>query len=81
MALERQLIELTGSADERLALKAHQEKEERIELMRRQSTRRMLNAGVAHGWAVWREYVDAKACAIPCTPAPLHACILRIPAH
>jgi len=74
VALERQLIELTGSADERLALKADQEKEERIELMRRQSTRRMLNAGVAHGWAVWREYVDAKAYAI----GRLHAVANRL---
>ena len=38
-AMERQLIELTGSADQIAALRSEQSKEERVELLRRQSMR------------------------------------------
>ena len=60
MALERQLVELTGSAEERMALQAERDKEARVELLRRQIVRRVMNAGLANGWAAWHELWSAK---------------------
>ena len=60
-ALERQRIELTGSAEEMAALNAAKAKEERIELLRRQIGRRMMNQGIANAWSAWREHVNARA--------------------
>ena len=64
MALERQLVELTGSAEERMALQAEREKEKRVELLRRQIVRRVMNAGLANGWAAWHELWSAKTYAM-----------------
>ena len=63
-ALKRQLVELTGSAEELAALAEEKSKEERIELLRRQSMRRMLNKDLALGWQCWFELWDAKTYAM-----------------
>ena len=60
-ALKRQLIELTGSAEDIMKLRNEQEKEARIELLRRQSLRRVANRDLSSGWKAWIELVDAKA--------------------
>ena len=60
LALERQLIELTGSHDEREALAAAKEKEERIELLKRQIGRRIMNQGLVRGWSAWFELYEEK---------------------
>ena len=82
-ALKRQAVELTGSTEEVLAMRAAwtactcsprrpllspqvlamraaAEKEERIELLRRQSVRRLLNAALADGWSAWVELWAAR---------------------
>ena len=64
MALEKLRIELTGSAEEVAKLRAEQEKEARVELMRRQVARRMLFQGLANGWAAWFELYSAKTYAM-----------------
>jgi hypothetical protein len=64
VALDRLRTELSGSADERMALRAEQEKEARIELLRRQVARRMLNAGVANAWSAWFDLWSAKTYAM-----------------
>ena len=63
-ALKRQLVQLTGTAEEMAALEHEKSKEERIELLRRQCTRRMLNRGIAIGWQCWFELWDAKTYAM-----------------
>ena len=60
MALERQLIELTGTHAEREALAAAKEKEERIELLKRQIGRRIMNQGLVRGWSAWFELWEEK---------------------
>lgn len=64
-ALERQLIELTGTAEEQAAMLAEAERENRIELMKRQAMRRMLAVGLSTGFHAWLEMYDAKTCAGP----------------
>ena len=54
-ALELLRIELLGTTTQQVEALAAKEKEERIALLRRQSARRLLNAGLAHGWAAWIE--------------------------
>ena len=39
-------------------------KEERIELLRKQATRRIMNRDLMLGWGAWDEYVTAKAYAM-----------------
>jgi hypothetical protein len=63
-AMERQLIELTGSADQIAALRSEQSKEERVELLRRQSMRRVMNSGLSSGWVAWVEMWEAKSYAL-----------------
>jgi len=63
-ALERQLLELTGSADQLMALQEEKEKEGRVELLRRQVTRRIMNSGISRGFTAWVELWEAKAYAI-----------------
>ena len=63
-ALERQLIEISGSHEERMAIAAEKEKEERVELLRRQFGRRMMNRDMAAGWDAWYELWSAKAYAL-----------------
>ena len=59
-ALKRQAVEFTGSTEEVLAMRAAAEKEERIELLRRQSVRKLLNAALANGWSAWVELWAAR---------------------
>ena len=40
------------------------EKEERVELLRRQVGRRMLNQGIANGWSAWVDLWEAKSYAM-----------------
>jgi len=61
IALERQLIEYTGSHSEKAALREAQEREQRVELLRRQVTRRIMNADLANGWRAWYDYWSAKS--------------------
>jgi len=78
LALDRMVLELTGSAEEILALKETEAKEQRVELLRRQVGRRMMNQGIASGWSAWHELWEAKRYAM----ARLQACgnKLRAPA-
>ena len=59
-ALELLRIELLGTTTQQVEALAAKEKEERIALLRRQSARRLLNAGLAHGWAAWTAANDMK---------------------
>ena len=59
-AMARQLDEVSGSAEARAAAEAARAKEERVELLRRQMTRRMMNASLASGWAAWHELWNAR---------------------
>lgn len=60
-ALQRQLVELTGTQEEREALMAEKAKDERIEMMHRQAGRRILHADLAHAWEAWSELWEAKS--------------------
>ena len=60
VALERQMVELTGSAAQRAELMEARAREERIELLRRQTMRRMMNAGLLNAWNAWQELWSAK---------------------
>ena len=61
LAMHRQLVELTGTADEIRALREEKSKEERVELLRRQVTRRIMNAGISRGWTAWHDlYTERK---------------------
>ena len=62
--MERQRIEFAGTTDERLALEAEKAKEERVELLRRQIGRRMMNQGIANGFTAWHELWFAKTYAL-----------------
>lgn len=55
-ALEELRIELVGTAEEQLAAQEEREREERIELMKRQAGRRILNADLTWGWNGWYDY-------------------------
>ena len=59
-ALERLRVELTGSADEREAARAAREKEERVDLLHRQSMRRLANQDILRGFSAWRDEWEAK---------------------
>ena len=63
-ALQRQLVELTGTAEQLAALNEEKSKEERVELLRRQATRRMLNRDISWGWQCWLELWEAKTYAM-----------------
>ena len=60
VALERQLIALTGSVEEQRAMIEAKAKEERIEILHRQAMRRILNKDIANGFAAWQELWSAK---------------------
>ena len=51
--LERQRIELSGSAGEQMALAEERAKEERVTLMAKNATRRIKNQGLIKGWTSW----------------------------
>ena len=63
-SLERLRIELSGTAEEYAAMQAEKAKEERIELLRRQVMRRMMNQGIANGFTAWVELWEAKTYAL-----------------
>jgi len=63
-ALKRQLIELTGSAEELAALRDEKDKEGRVELLRRQVTRRIMNADISRGFTAWYELWSARTHAL-----------------
>ena len=63
-ALERLRVELTGTAEELATLNAQKAKEERVELLRRQSMRRMMNRDLSFGWTAWYELWSAKTYAM-----------------
>ena len=62
--ISRQYKELTTTAEERAAAAAEKEKEERIELLRRQIGRRILNQGIIRGWQAWVECAEARSYAM-----------------
>ena len=47
-----------------MAMRQEQEKEGRVEILRRQSARRMANSGLSNAWAAWTELWEARAYAI-----------------
>ena len=60
LALERQYIELTGTIEEKLKVAKEESKEERVELLRRQTVRRMISVQESYAWNAWTSYVDAR---------------------
>jgi len=52
-ALDQQRAELIGNADEQAALRAEQERAERVEMLSQKSMRRMLNSDLACGFDAW----------------------------
>ena len=61
LALKRQAVELTGTYDERQKALAERNKEERVEMLRRQIARRILNQDLVRGWSAWCELWEVKA--------------------
>ena len=64
MALRRLRTELSDSAGEQMAALAEKEKEERVELLRRQFVRRMKNREISGGWGAWKEMWEARTRAL-----------------
>ena len=62
--LERQLIALTGPAEERMKLAEQEHKEAQVELLRRQMVRRMMNSNLSLGWTAWYELWKARSGAL-----------------
>lgn len=52
LALERQLAELTGTAEDAAEAIVEREREARIELLRRQIARRLLHSNLVRGYAI-----------------------------
>ena len=52
------------SRDEQEKARAKREKEERVELLKRQIGRRIMNAGLSRGWTAWTECWRAKVYAL-----------------
>jgi len=77
-ALERQLIELTGTAEEKAAALQAKAKEERVELLRRQVGRRLMHSAISAGWSAWYELWTSRTthCA---TCATVPTCCARPP--
>ena len=63
-ALDELLVQLNGNAEEKVALQEAREREERVELLRRQIGRRMMNADLTRGFTAWQEHWGAKAYAL-----------------
>jgi hypothetical protein len=60
--MKRQVVELAGSAEEVAALREEKAKEERIEMVRRQASRRILYKDLNDAWKAWTEFWSAKTC-------------------
>ena len=54
-ALEKQRVELTGTAEEKLEYARREQQERRIEQLHRMAARRMANQGILRGWTAWRD--------------------------
>ena len=61
LALEKQRVMLSGTAEEQEAERRKEEREARIELMRRQVARRMLYADLANGWSAWLDLWQSRS--------------------
>ena len=67
---------MTGSAEETAAAIEVRQRDERVELLRRQVTRRIMNANLSRGWMAWVEMWEARVYAMerlrqvtwPCAP-------------
>lgn len=67
LAVDRAKAELssvTVALEQSKAHYAKKEKQARVELLRRQSLRRMANAGLTGGWGAWLAYWEAKTYAL-----------------
>jgi hypothetical protein len=76
-ALRNRVTELDGGVSEAVRLRAQAEaeaKEERIELMRKQAIKRVLNRDLASGWGAWLALWQAKSYAL----RRLHECGNRL---
>ena len=87
IALERQLIALTGTAEEQAAMLAEEAKMQRVELLRRQVMRRILNQNIVRGWTAWLELWQVQT-RRTCTPYPTcphvlhcHCTAIALPLH
>ena len=63
-ALEKQRLELIGTAADQSQLREQKEREARIELLRRQIGRRLLSRDLSRGWSAWCEMWAARSYAI-----------------
>ena len=54
-ALEKQRVELMGTAEERLAFEKEEESAKRIEYLYQLAARRMMHASLIRGWTAWHE--------------------------
>ena len=64
IALERQRVDLMGSAEERARARTESEREARVELLRRQIARRMVHAGKASAWGAWHGWWARRVVAL-----------------
>ena len=64
LALKRQAVELTGSVEEVMAMRAERDKEERLTMLSGKVARRIMNTGLASGWSAWYEMWEAKTYAM-----------------
>ena len=64
LALERQLVELTGSAEEIAAVREAEEKQARVELLGRQVGRRLVHRDLSLGFMAWLDLWQAKTYAM-----------------
>ena len=54
-ALERQRIELAGSAEEQARIEEEKAREQRVEALATKAMRRMTQAGMVMGWERWHD--------------------------
>ena len=64
MALRKQLVELTGTAEERVALKEEEGRLQRVQEMQQRMTRRLLNAGLVDAFSAWVDVWEARTFAL-----------------
>lgn len=60
-ALSRQLVELTGSAEERMALQEKAEQQGRIDQLSRRFGRRIMYHSLTLAWNAWTEFAEARS--------------------
>jgi len=54
-ALEKQRVEMMGTAEERLAFEKEEQAAKRIDYLYKQSARRIMNQGLIRGWTAWHD--------------------------